>query len=621
MSRRSNKELLPPAWNQSWVLGIVLVLATTVAYQQVWRAGFIWDDDSHLTRNLCIIGPLGFKEIWTTSAATYYPLTLTSFWIQHAVWGLNPVPYHVVNVLVHATCAILLWRVLRHLNVVGAWLGAAIWALHPVQVESVAWITELKNTQSCFFYLLSILFFLKWQDVRNRGNQNLVSWQYALALFCALLAILSKSSTVVLPVVLGLCWWWMDGRWRLRNVAALVPFLLISAAASVWTIWEQKFHARALGTYWTQTWAERLIIAGLDVWFYLGKLIWPHPLIFVYPRWKIDASQPLMYLPVLAVFVGIFVLWWKRNGKTRPLFFAAAYFVVSLFPVLGFFNIYYFRYSFVGDHFQYLASIGPLALIAAAISIAIDVVPLDKRLLRPVACGLPLFLLCILSWRQCATYRNVETLWRTTISRNPHLWLAHNNLGSLLLHSGRSDEAISHFQRAIEIDPDAFESHNNIGDALFQKHRMDEAIDHYRIALQIRPNNAETHGNLGTALLFQGRPGDAITEYDKAAELAPRSVPIRNRLAQLLATCPDSSLRNGARALQIAQVAVELSGGADPDSFRALASAYAETGQFSEAVKAAERALEIAPRTTNDAWKSAIRQETESYRAHDRPSP
>src|ERR1019366_3667033 len=151
---------------REWLLALLLVTATIVAYLSVWRAGFIWDDDLHLTKNPVIVGYLGFKSIWLTSAATYYPLTLTTFWVEHALWGLNPAPYHAVNVLVHAGCAVLLWRVLRQLGLGGAWLGAALWALHPVQVESVAWITELKNTQSCLFYLTSILFFLKWCEVR-----------------------------------------------------------------------------------------------------------------------------------------------------------------------------------------------------------------------------------------------------------------------------------------------------------------------------------------------------------------------------------------------------------------------------------------------------------------------
>lgn len=345
----------------TWLRGALLIGAVLLAYWPVLHAGFIWDDDKHLTQNPCIAGPLGFAGIWTTAEATYYPLVLTTFWVEHALWGFEPAPYHLVNVLVHAGCAVVLWLVLARLRVPGAWLGAALWALHPVQVESVAWVTEMKNTQSGFFCLLAILFFLKWRE--SRGG-----WRYALALLFAASAVLSKSSTVMLPVVLGLCWWWEDERWRWRHAAPLAPFLFISAAASVWTIWEQKFHAGALGTDWALTWPQRLIIAGRDVWFYLGKLAWPHPLVFIYPRWQIEASDPLAYVPALAAAGALAYIGWHRNGRTRSLFFASTYFAISLFPVLGFFNVYYFRFSFVADHFQYLASMGPLALAGAVIT-------------------------------------------------------------------------------------------------------------------------------------------------------------------------------------------------------------------------------------------------------------
>src|SRR5262249_9837548 len=215
----------------------------------------------------------------TSTQAVYYPLVLTTFWVLHNVVGLNPVPYHLLNVLLHAASAILLWRLLRLLQVRGAWLGAALWALHPVMVQSVAWVTELKNTQSCLFYLLSIFFFLKWEahegsvsktPERRTGNRRSLL-AFALSLLFFLLATLSQPSVVMLPFVLALCLWWTRGKIRWHDALTLAPFALISALASAWTIWEQKFHARAVGPDWAQTFPERLIIAGRAIWFYLGK--------------------------------------------------------------------------------------------------------------------------------------------------------------------------------------------------------------------------------------------------------------------------------------------------------------------------------------------------------------
>jgi protein O-mannosyl-transferase len=337
------REQKVPLVKQNWKeigAALLLVVLTVAAYWPALRGGFIWDDDVHLTANPCIVGPLGFKAIWTTSSAVYYPLVLTSFWVQHAIWGLDPLFFHIVNVLMHATCAVLLWRVLLALKVPGALFGAALWALHPVQVESVAWITELKNTQSGFFYLLAILFFLRWRrsDRDLKGSREVLS--YALALLFAVMAVLSKASTVMLPVVLGLCWWWKDRSWHWRNAIWLVPFLIVSVAVSAWTVWEQKFHSGALGEEWAQTGIERIAIAGKAIWFYLGKLLWPHPLIFVYPRWQIDFSEAISFLPAVAALGVGTLLWLGRNERRlRPIFFASTYFVVSLFPVLGFFNV------------------------------------------------------------------------------------------------------------------------------------------------------------------------------------------------------------------------------------------------------------------------------------------
>jgi hypothetical protein len=342
----------------------LLLVAVLIAYRPALDAGFVWDDDEHVTANPYVVGPHGLRELWSGPQAVYYPLVTTSFRLLHDAFGLDPFPFHLATILLHGLCAIALWRVLLRLDVPGAWLGAALWALHPVQVESVAWVTELKNTQSGLFYLLAILFFLR---ARASAGARRVG-ESALVLLCAALAILSKSSTVMLPVVLALLVWWREGRVRARTLLALAPLVLLSAAASAWTIWEQQQHSGALGPEWEQSGAERLAIAGRAIWFYLGKLAWPDPLVFVYPRWVIDPGRAASYLPALAAAALAALLWRGRHGRLRPVLVAYAVFVVSLFPVLSFFDVYYFRYSFVADHFQYLASMAPLALAGAALA-------------------------------------------------------------------------------------------------------------------------------------------------------------------------------------------------------------------------------------------------------------
>jgi len=570
------------ATRRSFIAVLGLMALVFVAYMRVWHAGFIWDDDDHLTRNPCIIGPLGFAAIWTSSRAVYYPLVLTSFWVQHAIWGLNPMPYHVVDVALHAACAVLLWRVLKRLGVTGAWLGAAIWALHPVQVESAAWITEQKNTQSCFFYLLAILFFLRW--LASSGARLPRARKYGAALLCATLAILSKSSTVMLPVVLGLCWWWMDGRWRWRNTFWLIPFLMISGAASGWTIWEQKYANHALGVEWSQTWPQRAVIAGKDIWFYLWKLVWPHPLTFIYPVWNTDASRLTGYLPLIAMALGLFLLWLARNGHLRPVFFAASYFVISLFPVLSFFNVYFFRYSFVGDHFQYLASIGPLALAGAGITWGARWVGGEEGLVYPAFSGALLIVLGMLTWLQCGVYTNLETLWRGTLADNPNAWIAHFNLGDILVRQGHLDEAVAEYREHLALMPASEEGLGNLANVLLMQGHTDEAVVEYGKLLQIDPDSPEGHGDLSAALLRQGHVNEAIAEAQKAVELARHT--------------NDSG-----------------EGHNDAPMLRILAAAYARAGRYAEAIGADKMALQRAESQSNTALAAALSQEIASYEA------
>jgi protein O-mannosyl-transferase len=667
---------------RQWFWGLALIALVVVAYWRVFSAGFIWDDDMHLTRNPCVVGPLGLNEIWTSTRAYYYPFVLTTFWFLHKFVGLNPWPYHVLNVLVHAGSAVLLWRALRQLKIPGAWLGAALWALHPVMVESVAWVTELKNTQSCLFYLASILCFLKWEESpskegpskkhpRRPSSERRSLRLFALSLMFFALATFSKPSVVVLPAVLALCIWWRRRRITLANMVSLAPFAAISAIASVWTIWEQRFHSGAVGPDWAQTWPERFMIAGHATWFYLSKLAWPHPLIFIYPRWEIHSADLTGYLALLGALAGFIALWLVRADWSRAVFFAAAYYVISLFPVLGFFSVYFFRYSFVGDHFQYLASMGPLALAGAGITLVASrrgvtsaISPArrtTKRRHRSVAAtvgtstltrqsflgvligSVLLVWLGFLTWQQSATYHDLETLWRTTIDKNPRCWLAENNLGELLDARGDLNGAVPHFEKSLQLAPDHVEPHCNLGQALARQGQVDAAMAEARIVLNLDPNSADAHGLLGIVLLTKGLPneaiaefsqaleirpdhkkahynlalalldnhqtGEAIAHYEKAIEADPDYIEALTNLAWIFATSTNAELRNGPRAVELAEKANRLTAGTNPLVLRTLAAAYANNQSFPQALEMSHRALELAQEQHNPGAIEGIRRE------------
>ncbi|HUB67788.1 MAG TPA: tetratricopeptide repeat protein [Candidatus Methylacidiphilales bacterium] len=524
---------LPDWLKDEWMWGLLLILAVILTYAPVWWAGFVWDDGPFITDNPCIVGPLGLKEIWTTKSADLCPLTLTTIWAEHALWGLAPLPYHLVNVLLHTACAVLLWRVLLSLQMPnpGAWLGAALWALHPVQVESVAWVMEIKNMQSGLFFLLSILFFVKYLKAKNSDSEEETSggWSYGLVLFFGALAMASKSSTVILPVVLCLCAWWMEGRWRWGTLATVIPLFFMSVAAGVLTVWVQKLSGSE-DPRWIQTWPQRFATAGKIIWFYVGKLLWPHPLMAIYPQWEIDAGQWTSYLPLLAAIFVFSILWFERRSWSRPYFFAFVYFLAGLFPILGFFSVYAFRYSFVSDHFQYLAAMGPLSLAGAGLALFSNCI-IPRRLWLPWAPAVGVLLtLGILSWQRTWIYANDQTLWTDTLSKNPYCWAVYDNLGMALGKSGQIDEAIVYLEKALAMNPNDAFPHNNLGYALSLKGRTDQAIIQLKEALQIDPGDAAAHNNLGQALFQKGQIYAAIVQFQEALEIAPNYIDAHNNL-------------------------------------------------------------------------------------------
>jgi protein O-mannosyl-transferase len=510
------------SFRRNWIGGVILILFVVLVYTPLWHAGFIWDDDGHLTANPCIIGPLGLKEIWTTTAADICPLTLTTFWAEHALWGLNPLPYHLVNVLSQGLNAALLWQVLRNLRVQGAWLGAALWAIHPVGVESVAWISEMKNTESGLFFLLSILFFVRWLREKELEGRTGGAWNYVLAFLFAALAMASKSSTVILPVVLCLCAWWLERRWHWRNLVTIVPGILMSIATSALSIWTQGLKlATEADPQWVRTWPQRLATAGEAVWFYLGKLLWPYPLITIYPRWRIDAGRWVSYLPLLALIVVLSFLWLKRESWSRACFFAFVYFGAALLPVLGLIDNPIFRLSLVFDHFQYLASIGPLSLAGAGLVRVLDFNIPKKQWLQSALCAELLLILGMVSWLRTWVYESEDALWTDELAKNPNSWLGHYNLGNSFLEKGQVDAAVIQYQKAVEIRPNYLEAHCNLGNSFLQEGHLDEAVAQYQKAVEINPNYFAAHQNLGAALGQEGRWDEAITQFRLVLRLNP----------------------------------------------------------------------------------------------------
>ena len=620
---------------------LLLVAATLLVYLPAWNGKPIWDDDFYVTNNPLLAAPDGLRRIWfsTDSPSQYFPLTYTVLRMEHSLWGLNPAGYHSVNILLHAINALLVWLLLKRLSVPGAWLAAALFALHPVQVESVAWITELKSVLSLFFILLTLGC---WIEFVGEGSRRF--W-YGLALVFYALALFSKTTACTLPAALLLILWLKTKPIDWRRLAQVVPFLAMGLGMGLLAMWWERFHQGTHGKLFSMGLLERILVASHALWFYAGKLFWPVNLTFSYPRWAIDPANPSAY-GWLVMGIGLCAaICFTRRFVGRSVEVAALFYVATLSPLLGFVMLYTFRYTFVADHYQYVASIGLIALAAVGITIAFK----TKPFLKLACCGALLLTLGILTWQQAGIYRNPETLWRDTLAKNPDCWMAHNNLGLLLKNQGHIKEAMEHYHKALQINPNYAEALNNLGVALAAQERFDEAIEDFRKALQIDPNSAKAQNNLGHALAAKGRFDEAIENYYKAIQLEsnrsetyfqlgvvlgqsgriqeamvqyrealrlnPDLAGALNNLAWIQAASSNDGLRNGAEAVRLAERACELTHHEKPLFIGTLAAAYAEAGRFPEAVTTAEKAEEIATKVGLTAVATKNRQLLKLYRA------
>ncbi|MGD0061307.1 MAG: tetratricopeptide repeat protein [Verrucomicrobiia bacterium] len=572
-----------------------MVIVTFLVYQPAWHAGFIWDDESYVTENQALRSLDGLGKIWFKPGTTkqYYPLVFTTFWAEYHLWQLEPLGYHLANILLHALNAVLLWYVLRRLEIPGSWWVAAIFALHPVNVESVAWVTERKNVLSGLFYFLAVLAYLRFRPLPDREEARTGDWRYyPLVVGMFLCALLSKTVTCSLPAVLMLLVWWKAGRVKRQDVLALAPLFVLGATSGFMTTWMERHYVGASGMEWELSVVQRCLVAGRALWFYAGKLLWPRDFTFIYPRWEIDATAAWQYLFPVAALVVLTALWLLRSRIGRGPLVAVLCFVGTLVPALGFFDVFPFRYSYVADHFQYLACIGLICLAVSAGAAICERASGRGRDWGGFVAAVVLLILGVSTWRQARIYQNLETLWGNTLMKNPQCWLAHNNLGDVLLREGNVSEAIGHYEQVLWIKPDYAVAHYNLGNALTGSGRLPEAIAQYEQALRLKPDFAEVHNNLGIALRGSGRIPEAIEHLQQALRLKPDYPEAHYALGITL-----GQAGNLPEAIEHLQQALRLKPDY-PEAHYYLGIALAQGGRTPEAIEHYKQALRLKPEFT-----------------------
>jgi protein O-mannosyl-transferase len=562
----------------------LLVVLTVAAYLPALGGGFLWDDDQHVTRP-DLQPAAGLYRIWFNIGATqqYYPLLHTAFWLEHRLWGDNTLGYHLVNVLLHVAAALLVYLILRRLKIPGALLAATIFAVHPVEVESVAWISEQKNTLSAVFYLGAALTYLRFDETRMRSAYGL-----ALALF--VLGLLTKTVTATLPAALLVIFWWQRGSlsWR-KDVWPLVPFFLCGAVAAPLTAWVERKLIGAEGAAFELSFLQRSLLAGRVIWFYLSKLAWPTNLIFFYPRWNIEPAAWWQWLFPLATLATLAILFAISKRWRAPLA-GMLFFVGTLFPVLGFLNVYPFIFSFVADHFQYLASLGVITLAASGITLAVGRLPRRAQWAGHLASGALVAVLALMTFRQSRIYGDAIDLYQTTLERNPTSWIAYNNLGVCQNDAKQREAALDSFQKAIEINPNFAEAHNNLGAAFARRHKYTEALEQYREALRIRPKYPKALANYGEILVLTGKPKEAVEQYEQALALDPGFTEVHRRMAAVLLI----QTHETQRAIEHFETALRQQPG-DADTHANLANALLHAGKLEPAIQHSRIAIQLKP--------------------------
>jgi len=542
----------------------------------------------------------------------WHPLTTITHMLDSQLYGLKAGWHHFTNVLFHTVAVVLLFLALQRMTGV-IWRSAfvaAVFAIHPLHVESVAWIAERKDVLSGVFFMLTLLTYFHYTRAPSIGRYLILALVVALGL-------MSKPMLVTLPFVLLLLDYWPLGRFQairagggrqlLQLIPEKIPLIALSAISSIVTFFAQR---GAIG--WTEQLPVSARISNAIVTYvvYVRQMLWPAKLAVFYPH-------PENRLPIwevglaLMVVVGLTIATFVLRKRAPYLIVGWLWYLGMLVPVIGLVQV---GWQGRADRYTYLPQIG----LYMAVTWTVVDLTVSWRFQRTVLGAVAALLVAALSWRawlQTSYWRDSETLFTHALAVTGNNDVALNNLGIIFLDKGQLDEAISKLQAAIDLRPENGPAYDNLAKALLRKGRLPEAMVQYRKFLEIEPGNVEARNTLGTALIQQGRVSEAIAQWRDALAIQPDNGNAASNLAWVFATCPEDSIRDGTRAVELAEKAMRLSGGKIPMIFRVLAAAYAENGRFSDAIDTAQRGADLANRTGNPALASELESNIALYQS------
>ncbi len=513
----------------------VAILAVFVIwiYLPTLNGAFIWDDIFLITNWAVQSESLGgLASIWIEpEGIDYFPITYTALWMQWIAFGNNTFGYHVVNVLLHLSSCFLLWILLTRLKLPGAWLSALIFGIHPVCVESVAWISEIKNTLSLPFFLLTCFFWIKHDDLKNDSR---MSRYYIFSLVMFIVAMLAKPSVVATPFLALIYEWWKRGKVSLLGLYRTIPLFLIAFVIGLITLsfqWE-----RAIGDYILpiEGVASRFAVAGMAIVFYFFKVIWPMNLMPMYPQWSIKPLQFWQLLPWAGILAFGTLMWMNRSGWGRHAIFAAGFFLTMLLPTLGFLDFAFMYISWVSDHFLYVPMIGLIAAVVAAGTVFFQIQKIPIKLGGTMCMSFLIIACTWISHSYANHWRNEEALWTYTLKKNDSAWQAHLALGGIELSKGKTVSALKHLERAGNLKPNDVRVQLGFANALLDNGKPQKAATVLEEIYKTHECNARLIGTLVVAWVQTGQNSKAIKASEKILAASPGNSAVRLELARAL---------------------------------------------------------------------------------------
>ena len=543
---------------QDPLTAFALCLLVAASYFPVTSAGFVWDDAA-FTMAEPVQSLFGIWQIWFEPSSLekreghYWPILYSTFWLEHKLWGFNPLGYHLVNLLLHAAVTLMLWRFLRRLAVPGAWVAAMIFAVHPLHVESVAWVIGRKDMLATLFYLGAALAYMRFVE-----DQRWQRYAMALALFTA--GLLCKSMLVTLPAALLIWHWWKHGRVTADDVTRVLPLLLVGLFV---TVIDWSFYKSREVISFDYAFIERVLIAARSLVFYVDKLVWPTELVVIYPKWEVSVGDWFAWGCALAALLVAGLLWCCQRQIGRGPLAGLLFFVVTMSPTLGFVDYGYMQFSFVADRYQYLAEIGVIAVVvgivahglkrlagAGAVSVAStastasatsgatvertrNAAPSNRlagvrkasvQVMAAVMLAASLAALGMTTWRQASLYHDAGTLFTHIITHNPEARGAYHNLGDWFHKQEQFEEARAAYQIAVEQRPDFAPLRNQMGITFDKLNQYENAEEQYRVSVKINPRFVHGMNNLASVLARQEKYQESLKYYRKVLAMDPNYI-------------------------------------------------------------------------------------------------